>query len=54
MKDVNDMGISVEKNNVIISFGARIGWIGLSKEDALQLAETIKEYADKIVVSEVG
>lgn len=54
MKDVNDMGISVLKDNVIISFGARIDWIGLSKEDALKLAKTIKEYAEKIVVSEVG
>ena len=35
------VGLRIHKNNLIIGFGKDISWIGLGKEEALQLANMI-------------
>lgn len=43
-----EVGVSLEENKVIIQFSERIRWIGIAKHQALDLANSLIECAEKI------
>jgi len=51
--DPNDEGelklaIGIQNNNVILDFGTQVMWIGLGKEDALAIAESLIKHANML------
>jgi hypothetical protein len=48
MTEYSEMGIGVQNDKLVINLGTCIGWIGMSKEDALAFAESIKQHAEEI------
>jgi uncharacterized membrane protein len=46
MEEITEMGISIQKDKVVINLGTCTGWIGMSKEDAITFAESIKAHAE--------
>lgn len=42
------LAIGTYKNNVILDFGVKISWIGMEKEDALNLADAIIKQANTL------
>lgn len=42
------MAIGIYENNVIIEFGTPVKWLGLSKEDTLNLAQKLIDNANKL------
>lgn len=48
MTEYSEMGIGIQDDRLVINLGTCIGWIGMSKEDALKFAEAIIENAEQI------
>ena len=46
MDDFNEMGISINNDKVVINLGTCTGWVGMTKENALEFAEIIKMHAE--------
>ena len=42
------LAIGTHDDSVIIEFGKEVKWIGLGKEDAIQFANTILQWANKL------
>jgi len=48
MKSDNEVGIGIINDKIVIHLGSCTGWFGMSKEDAIAFAETIKLHAEEI------
>ena len=46
----NEMGIVIQKETLIINFGAHIDWVGMSRDEALKFAEVVKQHAEAMNV----
>lgn len=42
------VGITTVNNKIVVSFGKSVTWIGMTKEEALGLAEILTERANKL------
>jgi len=51
---MNEMGIGVQQDQVVVSFGVcHSGWISMSRENALAFAKEIERQAESIPVTVV-
>lgn len=48
MDEITDMGISVQRDKIVINLGVCTGWFGMSRENALEFAKIIKAHAETI------
>lgn len=43
------VALSVQKKTLIIDFGKKITWIGLGRDEALNLAKSIMDHVEKLL-----